>query len=69
MTRYKLSAFAHELRIGETTLMELRRKLKINQVDDEGYIYLKSVVETIRRRYGRVTLNSINDYLRYQSYE
>ena len=67
--KYKLSALAHELGITGSTLMELRRKLNINHVDDEEYIFLKCVVGVIRKRYGRVTLSSINDYLRYHSYE
>jgi hypothetical protein len=64
--KYKLKELAYELDITETTLLELRRKLRMKTVEDEDVKRLKIVVNSIRRKYKKVTLCTINEYIRFQ---
>ena len=69
MAKYNMNDLSAELRISPTYLLELRRKMGIKTVGDNEYVLLKSLVEIINRKYGKVTLSTINAYLRYSKYE
>ena len=56
---------ADELELSVTTLLELRKKMKINcPIKQEDFERLQKVVYMIRRKSKKVTLSTINEFMR-----
>lgn len=66
MVRYTIQDISDELKISTNSVQELKAKLGLRGIieKEKEFAQMKEVVEDIKRRYGRVTLSTINEYYR-----
>lgn len=61
--KYSMNNVCEELLIYSDTFLELKKRLGLGSVlDEQGFNQIKELVEQIRKRYGRINLNTINQY-------
>lgn len=69
---YSNERMADMLEISTSAVQELRAKLKFRKrvpLGKEEYLIMKNVVDNIKKRFNKVTLSTINEYLRLKGNE
>lgn len=60
--KYYLYNCLGRLQISNTSFLEIKKRLGYKQINEAAYEKIETIVNDIKRRYGRVTLSTIKQY-------